>query len=412
MTAALLRMCPTSRGIFNSLVDLQGCSLEGVHPSPPAAISSMPEAVRDRCMNCVSCWEHPSDLTEHSTWAYLDHVRRNRLQINLGVFDVEVQSHEAATVIEGHLRDWSGTLFSENCTVIYKTFLYRLIKPGGPLEVLGPFFDSVDCFVTDLTGSHLSELYLVLRNLRKRALGGMYPFEGDLKAICKLSKCTKSVSEEFLRATSIDPRAMVEGIPEILLPVFEVSLRTLLSQVGVPDGLSHDLVWTMKVPALAEDPIVCVLSFLILVSYACIPTTRLAQFNRLPSGQTLQSLANFYYGTWLYISWVTLNRELYGLLIQWASRPILFTYHMRQVSKGYHLEWDWSLHRSHKRLDKLVKSDLAARVIRIFSCQFPYTRSPNITEQNISNIIKIVKRVNKFLGTTGAWRHTGIMYPL
>ena len=253
---------------------------------------------------------------------------------------------------------------------------------------------------------------LNIRSRRKRHIRCIYPFEGDLRAICGLAKSSKSILEEFIRATTIDPRKLVEGVPEILLPSFEISLRTLLSQVGVPGGLSHDLVGTMKVPAQAEDPIVCVLSFLIIVSNACIPKTRLAKFNRLPSDQTLQSLANFYYGTWLYISWVTLNQNLYRRIIQWASRPITFTYSMREVAQGKHLEWDWATHRSYKKLDKLAKPDLAARVIRVFAGRFPHTRSPDITDQNISNVNKIVKRVNQFLGTTGAWKHTGVMYPL
>ena len=395
MTAALLRFYPASRGIFNSLVDFKGCSMEGVHPSPPAAASSMPDSARDRCVNLTSCWEHPSDLTELATWSYLYHVKRdNRLQISLGVFDMEVQS-ESVQKIESHLKDWSDSLFSENCTIIYKSFLYRLMRQNGPLEVLGPLFDSVDCYVTDLTGSHSSELYLVFRNRRKRHIRCRYPFEGDLKAICALSKSTKSISDEFLRATMIDPRVLICGVPEVLLPGFEVSLRTLLSQVGVPDGLSHDLVWTMKIPAQADNPIVCILSFLIMVSNACIPTTRLAQFDRLQFDRTLQSLANFYYGTWLYISWrlyiswLTLNQTLYKRLIRWASRPITFTYHMREVTQGRHIEWDWSSYRSHKKLDKLEKPDLAARVIRVFAGKFPLTRHADITDQNILNINKI-----------------------
>ena len=79
MTAALLRYYPASQGIFNSLMDLHGCSLEGVHPSPPAAVCAMPKDVRDRCVNLTNCWEHPSDLTKSSTWAYLNQVKENHI---------------------------------------------------------------------------------------------------------------------------------------------------------------------------------------------------------------------------------------------------------------------------------------------------------------------------------------------
>ena len=81
-------------------------------------------------------------------------------------------------------------------------------------------------------------------------------------------------------------------------------------------------------------------------------------------------------------------------MVKWASNPIRFTYRMRNVPKGKHIEWDWARHKSFKEMDKLHKPDVAARVIRVaarvirvaarvirmFAAQFPLSRSADITK--------------------------------
>lgn len=89
--AAVLRLSPLTRLIFNSLLTLYKVDLRGTASSPLSALVSLGE-LRKRCVNLNDVWENPSDLTEDETWFYFSALKGEYLlKIDLIIIDAEIQ---------------------------------------------------------------------------------------------------------------------------------------------------------------------------------------------------------------------------------------------------------------------------------------------------------------------------------
>ncbi|UAU42858.1 polymerase [Sandjimba virus] len=239
MTSALLRYQTTSRGVFNSLLELSNTPLRGSKPAPPSAIDAL-GMDRSRCLNIDDCWENPSDLSLQSTWEYFKQfVRKNKF--DLMVFDMEIRDQEMMDRIIENLDYYMDTLISRESTIIFKTYLDSIINNDkSPLSMISSWFKEVHVCQTEFTSSHSSEVYVVGRKLNK--LRETKFIDGDsLQKIINKNFVFRTSEQEFIRAKQIRSKDLYAGVHYTLRTPLEVELELLFNSAGVPNGISHRL---------------------------------------------------------------------------------------------------------------------------------------------------------------------------
>ncbi|AOX47517.1 L protein [Orgi virus] len=235
--AAILRLHPNSSLIFNSLLDLSKVNLRGSSPSPPSAISEV-ESVRKRCINFDDSWQNPNDLANGDTWSYFIKIAKDHnLYINLVVLDMEVTDDSVSNRIERCLSHFIFQLGRSDVTLIYKSYLHRLVQDSNPLLYsVGPQFLHVYFVTTDISSSSTSEIYVIMSGRRLDCNFKLYP---HLTAEnLNLSWVTKSDESEFDRAIRLKKSPMFQGIP----PRYQMNIQgdwiAFLGSLGIETGIA------------------------------------------------------------------------------------------------------------------------------------------------------------------------------
>lgn len=156
ISSMILRSYPSARLIFNSLLELNGVELKGTSPSPPSAIACIPKIQR-RCINYKGVWKYPSDLAKPETWKYFCSLKtEHQLSIDLIILDMEVKNEPMMWSIELMVEKFVTKLLSNNGTLIFKTYLGRLLDnwTQGILQKIGVMFYEVSLNVTAFSSSH------------------------------------------------------------------------------------------------------------------------------------------------------------------------------------------------------------------------------------------------------------------
>ncbi|AJR28282.1 polymerase [Itacaiunas virus] len=270
LTSALLRYNRKSRGVFNSLMDLDNVNLRGSKPGPPPALLEL-GSEKDRCVNLMSVWEEPSDLSTKRAWDNFSILTtRYGLNVDLICVDAEVREDSVSDQIELNLMRFISS-WIDRCTVIYKSYVGRLLKPSPIISDGSKLFSSVTLSTSEFSSSFTSEVYLVCTF--KRGIPGLasvgFPdlkrMESDLKEI---SLIFRSHEEEFERALKLKRKDMLIGIPKRVLPDPFQELSGCLISCGLISGQAMDL--TRKLPNLKKEGISASSAILALVSDAHI----------------------------------------------------------------------------------------------------------------------------------------------
>ncbi|AXZ78339.1 putative RNA-dependent RNA polymerase [Dillard's Draw virus] len=253
ITSAILRHNKQSKGIFNSLLILEGVTLKGSAPSPPAAVYALgPD--RNRCINLNTCWRNPSDLSEKKTWEYFKTlVEREGKKLDLIVLDMEITEREIALKICTLLCEYGKILIKDTGNVIYKTYLAEFGRADGIPHQFAQFFDEMIATQTSATSGNSSEIYLILR----QPIGRPITRYISGLSIMKVS-ATNLVYEEYDSAAR---RAQVllqtnpwKGMPKELIPPLDSEAQIALEVLKVPGGIIHTLISS---PGKASKPDKC-----------------------------------------------------------------------------------------------------------------------------------------------------------
>nr|UZT55171.1 polymerase [Barur virus] len=408
MTAALLRFNQTARGIFNSLLEYEKSSSRGSKPGPPPAITACTHVV-NRCVNYLTTWSEPSDLSKESTWENFSfHVQRNFLKIDLMVFDMEVRELIMSANIESLIESKGLDILELNGNLVYKTYLTRHLDGKIPvIERLGKYFHSTYVTQTGLSSSRTSEIYVVFLRKRDRALYQPYDWNHFWLSSQKFAALC-SEKDEFDRALKISPQELTEGIPDVLFPDLEVELCTLLGILGVHDGTSSQLARELKfVPSGLKAS---VLWAILLVSLNNIfdVTSEHTSIIGIPSDPSCEKAVTLLLGFFYWFSWLTRDLPLFKYLnkINDDQCPISFNrLHIERGNKIGHV-LSWSCSRKGQVAKSVNTASLQAgigKIIRLFS-QSTYEKQ----SINWKLVWAITHRFNKSLNSTLIKERTGI----
>ncbi|AJR28452.1 polymerase [Le Dantec virus] len=243
MTSALLRLNWRSRCIFNSLIEYSGVSVRGAQPGGPPAIEALgPD--KSRCVNFATIWEDPTDLSTTDCWINFAKIKRDHnLKIDLVVLDMEVREDRIADLIEDNLEEFGLKLITRHATILYKTYLTRLIKQPtcNVLTKVGKYFKRVKLIQTSFTSSRSSEVYVLMDTLKARAGVDKHIRWAKLECDIQQFAVFRSEIEELRRAEYLKGLNMLEGVPKELIPDLEIEMSSVLSSMGLDDGVSVQL---------------------------------------------------------------------------------------------------------------------------------------------------------------------------
>lgn len=392
MTSALLRMNSHSRAIFNSLLELHGVELKGSSPSPPSALSCIPE-VRDRCVNYNDVWKHPSDLTREETWEYfVDLKHQFRLQLNLLVFDVETVDSDSLNQIEFLLSKYAGNLLERHGTIIFKTHFGVLAETWshGLLTWLGPNFRTVELITTDLSSSHTSEVYILMRHPHIRNINcrpAMLSIIGDLKKI----PVFRSREEEFSRALRIPVERLFEGVPPELIPDAETELSVLLISIGVETGVSALIAEVMRQSTYANKRVMPFYT-LALALNSIFYVTRGDTMCTIPADSTVYNWGGFLTGFLMWLGWNRGRMIIKENAQHYIDNQFLFSWQYNPGKKPGIKFRNLSFTGAYKKNEKNVYLDgkmaLIGSTIRVFSRLFPREFMIKFDNELIDELLK------------------------
>nr|AXF38754.1 MAG: RNA-dependent RNA polymerase [Shelduck rhabdovirus] len=242
LTAYLLRRNPSSRGLFNSLLNLGGINLRGAKPGPPSAVTALGES-STRCLNIATCWRDPSDLNDKHTWETLfQYKMKYRMLIDLIVLDFE-ENKPGNTIIEENILTTGLKILEPRGSIIYKTYCHRIADNSLTdfLTRCGRLFKNINLCQTDFTSSHSSEIYIYLDNYMADSIGQRYPNIPKLKQFIENRFCFRTAEEELNRAQKVRKLNRLRGVPMSLVPDLLSELIQWLDMAGTYAGQSNSL---------------------------------------------------------------------------------------------------------------------------------------------------------------------------
>ncbi|AJR28438.1 polymerase [Sena Madureira virus] len=322
--AMIMRTYTNSRTIFNSLMDIAGEDLRGCKPSPPSAIVS---ASKDptRCVNLYTCWEKPSDLSKDETWSYFLHLKKNHnLSINLMTFDMQVTEEEIQDDIDANFIKYGLPILENTCLVIYKTYIHRLLKPNNFIDKIWPHFENVYLARTNLSSSHTSEIYILMKNIQTININSRVDW-GDCQRWIQNSYCYKSCREELDRGRTLIGQDLDVGIPTQLLSDPAQDLVNCFQSLGITNRVSLIIGKTIKSNIKSSQINVCTSACNILIYNVNNPDNTLRY---VPSNTDVENIGTLFCGFGLYISLMMNDFRLYQVVI-WIINTYFWVWYDR-----------------------------------------------------------------------------------
>lgn len=303
ISACLLRTFPSSRLIFNSLLDLTNVELNGALPQAPSAISYLTGDVKNRCVNLHNNWELPQDLSKEETWrGFIILKKKHNLRLDLMVFDMEIKSEDIINKIDKLMIQYLPRLLEVECTVIIKTYIHRIYSESYLIQNLGRIFHIVMLSQTGISSSHTSEIYAICQRLRTVDVIKIYPSFSSTEKFMGECFCFRNYKLEFKRAQGIFLANTIRGIPLGLIP------DPISELVNIWIDLSDDRITATRLEHyarnLSKHGFKLGLISSALIFNKILPTTKWFSQNQfpIPSDKTLSSLFAYYIGVGLYCS--------------------------------------------------------------------------------------------------------------
>jgi mRNA capping enzyme len=365
ISALLLRYYPTSRLIFNSLLDCTDVSLGGTTPSGPSAIGFMNEDIKNRCVNFNSVHQYGTDLREEDTWiGFLEVKRHHSLSINLAVFDMEITSEDDIKKIEIWMRLYLPRILTYSCTLIIKSYLHRLLDQNGVLKNVGDLFGHVQVLQTPLSSSHTSEYYVICSHFRSSFSSKLYPRLNKLQRKLRDCYALQSYEKEFNRAVGLLHYDLVKGIPRKIITNGKEVIQSIWESL-VNDNL-YVYQWMEILGTITNDFGSFFIAFLGAVMNHTISITRIKHIRdfSIPSDHQLSNVFSYFIGVALYISLVVKDCELAAKTQQLIDKPFLIFFYTnfsnKTTKKFYTLRWSFNKEENWYRAKKVyVQQKLA-----------------------------------------------------
>ncbi|AIR95568.1 polymerase [Koolpinyah virus] len=332
ITSCLIRESPTSRGIFNSLLCLEGIPLHGSKPSPPSAVLELGYLSKN-CVNLTTVWKEPSDLGWEETWKYfIDTKIENSLRIDLIVMDMEVINQQIYKNILKCLGKYIGAILMEGGCLIFKSYLSCILKEESSIiDKVGESFDLISMIQTELSSTNTSEVYILFQGFHNNIKVGLKSNKVKIELDGNNLYINRSQEEEFERAIKFRGENLGVGIPNHLVNNFNVDFSTLLSISGL-DGVNTALI-TEYADNKEINGIELSTIIMVLISENYINTTKKISEKKikdyLPSDQSLKKMFGCLASIGLWRSWIKRDVGRYkfiddlindkGILIIWGN---------------------------------------------------------------------------------------------
>nr|WGC86355.1 MAG: RNA polymerase [Bat tupavirus CX3] len=335
LTSMCLRYRKLSRGIFNSLLELEGFDMRGSRPSEPSALTAL-GVDRLRCVNYLDCWENPSDLTLGSTWEYFCRLKKTHsLDLQLMIFDMENRDDQSQS-IESLLSSYLPHLLSRGGVVIFKSYVHRLLNMGytNPLTTLGKYFKMSYCCQTQFTSSHSSEVYLVFLHFTAQYSGNRILDPVPLHKFLSSTFVFQEEGVEFTRALTLQTLDLETGIPRELLPNPEVDLATSLEIAGLESGKAAILSNMVKMLECSlRDKYQIILAVLVNSVFAL--TAESLEPPPIFSDSKLTKFFCFWMGLEYWWAWTNKELDRYRRLNSFLRSDMLFNQSYTKGHKGW-----------------------------------------------------------------------------
>ncbi|AJR28341.1 polymerase [Inhangapi virus] len=244
MTSCLLRYNKFSKGIFNSLLEMENQGMKGSRPPPPSAVMEL-GGDAERCVNLYSAWEEPSDLKSQATWeSFIKNKCEHKLNVDLMVFDMEVRDQETSNKIEENIIKYTPQIMRKG-VVIYKTYVSRILSQESPLVTYSSkIFYNVNMGLTEVTSSQSSEVYLIcyFDSNQIQSIIEKPDYEKIEKILSSESFVFKTEEEEFRRALRLRTKNMEMGVPKELIVDPSDELIGIFISYGLHSGYAMHII--------------------------------------------------------------------------------------------------------------------------------------------------------------------------
>ncbi|AJR28401.1 polymerase [Klamath virus] len=335
LTSMCLRLNPDCRGIFNSLLVLDGYDLRGSRPSLPSAVCALGSMAR-RCVNYESCWEEPSDLTMQSTWDSFQHLRlQHKLKIDLMIFDMENRDDQSRQ-IETLLSTNTSAILERGGSIIFKTYVHRLLSADTHqwLGSLSRKFEDVYLNQTEFTSTFSSEVYILFHRFCDPVLGIRGIDLESLKTYLQGTMVFKDSDYEFKRALEVAKQDLLSGVPSELLPNPEIELSTGLEIAGVESGRSAVLARFFLDPRIRLEDKYWTIKVLLFDAVVGLSETHKVK-PAIPSDNKLLKMISFLIGLEYWWSLCTREQRLFNFWNQCLSSDTQVSFTVSETSKGF-----------------------------------------------------------------------------
>nr|AXY65031.1 L polymerase [Hapavirus flanders] len=404
ISSYLCRSNPNGKVLFNSLLIMDGINFKGSHPSPPAALVAL-RGGKNQCINLEDVWKYPSDLSQENTWAYFRQKGRQvGARWDLIVLDMEVISEEIIEAIENHVANWGLQLLEPRGSIIFKTYIERLINKNSIIDLIGPQFLEVLVCQTEISSSYTSEVYVVFKNLEVANIPKLYPDKQDLSARLSHCFCFSNHDGELRRARHIQLENLMVGVPPEIISDITVDLGTLLTILGMESGYAVSIAksWNRY---QGKHHINYLLSIALLCSESNFQTTHgLHKGLNIPSNSALLNMLVCLTSLWIWISLKTNSLSLYSRTYEMMNQPIVVNF--GRFLKKDKIYQTWSLTKKMEKSKTIRLSKVSSQIgglVRLFQRMFQY--DPVIPDdQQIQKILKFYNaglRPKRLLHSTG-----------
>lgn len=410
MTSALLRWSPTSRCVFNTLMEYGQSSTRGTKPGPPPALA-MGNWISSRCVNRDTVWEEPSDLSHPSAWISIrKHVTSGLLQVDLVVLDMEVRDPVISSAIEENLVHEGFRFLERHGSIIYKTYGTFLVnQPVSILDRIGGYFREISLCQTGLSSSRTSEVYVVARGFLPKRVPEQYVIKEDLWKSLSDIACMHTEDEELDRACLVKPLELLQGIPPELIPDLEVELCTFLGILGVSDGvaslMARELLLTHK--NLRLDTVWGI--FLASGSAIINTTGEYVGDAPIPSDPVCESVAILVVGFVYWLAWFTADKALFRYANRVNDTSFTFGF-LRKYSERENLKVSrlhWCVHKERRIMKQVPLQSSQAGIGQLIRLLARLNPKPKELDKGIVDVV--LGRYNRALSYNHIKRSSGLL---
>ncbi|QCF24331.1 RNA-dependent RNA polymerase [Frog lyssa-like virus 1] len=387
ISRVILSTYPDTKILFNSLLDWNDMLAPGSSPLPPSALMYKEHQWRSRIVNWRKEWEKPSDLRTDKCWSYMRKCCEDLdLEPDLIICDAEVVDRESIEKIVMNICDFCFASRKSNYVLIFKTYLTVLSDSQfSIISHLSRCFSSFVAYVTDVTSSKSSELYLVCKYEGVRDSHSREISSCSLVELASIIKSQKTIRDELTRAQSIRFTDMVAGFPTEIIPGPISDISSTLVHEGFDSTLIPNLCDFMSSQTTNAGMLNAMITLMCLFSNSIINTTREFEGSHLApeSNPRLSSHFNTLLGISSFLTMRSDHYDNHVVISRLMNNPPIYYYKLVRNSRGQLFKgWSWfSPSVTVKKIPVNSDISLASHWVRI--C-FKYFKDSHLSLSSVS----------------------------